>query len=111
MTGTGQTVASHTTVVFFFISSLTIRSQTDDYVTRADIGIVDDIGTFHTASYRTVYNNRTNQVAYIGSFSTCGIYADTHFAKFSQQLICSVDDGRNHFSRYKQLVTADGRRY
>ena len=41
--GACQAVAAHAAVVFFFISSLYVRSKTDNHIARTDIGIVYNI--------------------------------------------------------------------
>ena len=109
--GTCQSVAAHATIVLMLISSLPRGTETHNDITRTDVGIVDDILALHAASDSGVNDDGTYQIADICSFTTGCIYAYTHFTEFGQQFICSVDDGRNHFSWYKQLVTADGRRY
>ena len=109
MTGTGQSVATHATVIFFFVSSLSVRSQAYNYITRTDIGIINHIATLHAASYSTIYDDGTYQVAYIGSFTTCGIYAYTHLAELGEQFVRTVDDGGYYFARNQQFVSSDGR--
>ena len=109
VTGTCQTVATHTAVIFFFVSSLSVRSQTYNHITRTDVCIVNYIGTFHTASYCTVHNDGTYQVANIGSLTTGSIYTYTHFTQFGQQFVCSVNDSRNDFARNQEFVTSDSR--
>ena len=111
MTCAGQPVASHAAVVFFLVSGLSERSQPDDHVARTDVRIVDHVGAFHAAGNRTVDDDGTDQVAYIGRFAACSIAADSHFAKFGQQFVCSVDDGGDHFTRNQQLVASDGGGY
>lgn len=108
MAGAGQSVASHTAVIFFFVSGLSVRSQTDNDVTRTDIGVVDDIGALHAASHGRVYDNGTDQVAYIGSLAAGGINAYSHITKLGKQFVRSVDDGRNDFSGNEQFVASDG---
>ena len=107
MTCTCQTIATHTAVIFFFISSLSVRSQTYDNVSRTDICIVNYISTFHAACHCTVDNNSTNQVTNIGSFTSCCINTYSHFSQFGKQFVCSVDDSRNHFTRNQQFITSD----
>ena len=99
MAGAGESVAAHASVVFFFIGSLSVRCQPYDDFTRANIGIVNDIGTFHAACYGRIYDDGTNQVTYISSLASGSVYAYTHFAKFGQQFIRSVDDSGNDFTR------------
>ena len=107
MAGAGKSVTTHTTVIFFLISGLPAGGQAYNHITRTDIGIVDDIRALHAASYRRVYDNGAYQVADIGRFAAGGIYAYTHFAKFCQQFIRSVDNGGNYFSRNEQLIASD----
>jgi len=40
--------------------------------------------------------------------SAVRVTSDSHFAKFGQQFVCSVDDGGDHFTRNQQLVASDG---
>ena len=86
MTCTCQAIATHTAVIFFFISSLSVRSQTYDNVSRTDICIVNYISTFHAACHCTVDNNSTNQVTNIGSFTSCCINTYSHFSQFGKQI-------------------------
>ena len=111
MTGTGQTVAAHTAVVFFFVSSLSATAQTDDHVARTDVRIVDHIAAFHTAGHGRVNDNGAHQVAYVGSFTAGCVDAYTHFSHFGQQLVGAVDDGADYFARNQHLVSSDGRGY
>ena len=110
MTGAGQSVAAHTTVIFLFISSLSVRSQAYNYIARTDIGIINHIAALHAASYGAVHDDGTHQIAYIGSFTACSIYAYTHFAELGEQFVRSVDDGGDNFSRNEKFVASDGRR-
>ena len=107
MAGTGEPVAAHTAVILFLISGLSARGQTYNHISRTDIGIVNDIRTFHAASYRRVYDNGAYQIADVGSLTAGSIYAHTHFAEFGKQFVRSVDDGGNHFPRNKQLIASD----
>ena len=79
---TGQPVASHASVIFFLVCSLSERSQSDDHVARTDVRIVDHVGTFHAAGNRTVDDDGADQIAYIGRFATGRVTTDSHFAKF-----------------------------
>ena len=60
MAGRGQTIATHTSIVFFLVSGLSGRCQTYDHVSSLDILIVDYVRTFHAASDRTIYDDGTN---------------------------------------------------
>ena len=110
MAGTCKTVATHTAIVFFFISSLSVRGQSYNNVTRANVGIIDNVRAFHAASHGRVNDNCAYQITDISSFATGSIYAYTHFAKFGQQFVRSVDDCRDHFSRNQEFVTSDSGR-
>ncbi len=107
--GRSQTVATHTAVVLLLVSSLTSRRKTYDHITRADVGIVDDVAALHAAGYGRVNDDGTNQVAYIGSLAAGRIDADTHLAHLVEQVVGTVDDSRDHLARDEHLVTADGR--
>ena len=111
MTGGSQSIAAHTAIIFFFISGLSMRGKSHNDISRTDIGIVDNICTFHAACHCTVYDNSADEITYIGCFTSGGIYAYSHFTKFGQQFVCSVNDGGNYFSGDKQLVTSDSRGY
>ena len=41
-------------IVFFFISSLSVRGQSYNNVTRANVGIIDNVRAFHAASHGRV---------------------------------------------------------
>ena len=88
-----------------------MRGKSHNDISRTDIGIVDNICTFHAACHCTVYDNSADEITYIGCFTSGGIYAYSHFTKFGQQFVCSVNDGGNYFSGDKQLVTSDSRGY
>lgn len=105
--GAGQSVMLYTAVIFF-VSGFSVRSQTDNNVTRTDIGVVDDIGALHAASHGRVYDNGMDQVAYIGSPAAGGINAYSHNNEARQQSVRSVDDGRNDFSGNEQFAVSDG---
>ena len=107
MAGTCQTVAAHTSVIFFFIGSLSVRSKAYNDISRTDIGIVNNVRAFHAAGYGRVYDNSTNQVADISSLATGSIYTYTHFTEFSQQFVCSVDDSGDYFAGNQQFIASD----
>ena len=111
MTGAGQTVAAHTAIVMFLIGSLTGRAQTHNDITGTDVGIVYHVRALHAAGHSRVYDDRTHQVAHIGGLTTSGIDANTHLTHLSQQLVGTVDDGRDYLARHQHLVTADGARH
>ena len=50
-------------------------------VNESNIGIVNNIGAFHTTGHGGINDDGTYQVAYIGSLATCGIDADTHLTQ------------------------------
>ena len=89
----GQSVTAHTAIVFFLISSLSVRCQTYNHIARTDIGIVYNNCALHAAGHCRVYDNGTYKVAHIGCFATGGINAYSHFAEFGKQFIRTVDDG------------------
>ena len=71
------------------------------------LALFDNVRAFHAAGYGRVYDNGTNQVADISSFATGSIYTYTHFTEFSQQFVCSVDDGGDYFAGNQQFITSD----
>ena len=93
MTGTCQTVAAHSAIIFMLISSLAIRRQTNNDVAGTYVCVVDDIRTFHTASHCRVDDNRAYEVADIGSLASSGVYAYAHLAHLLQQLVGAVNNG------------------
>ena len=111
MACTCQTVRSHTAVILLLVCSLAEGSESYDYVTRTDVGIVDNILTLHAAGNCRVNDDGTHQVTDICCLATSGIYAYAHLAEVFQQFVRSVDDGRDDFSRNKHLVSADCARY
>ena len=50
MPGAGQSIAAHASIILLFISSLSCRTKTNDYISRAYIGIVYDITSLHATS-------------------------------------------------------------
>ena len=110
MAGRGQAIAAHTAVIFFLVGSLSVACQTDNHVSGLNIGVIDNVRTFHAAGHRTVNNHRTRQIADIGCLSTGAIHTDSHVAKFCHQFIVAIDDGRNDFTRNQHLIATDGAR-
>ena len=108
VTGRSQTVRAHSAVVTLFVSRLTCRTQSDNHVSRTDIGVVDDIAAFHTAGDRRIDDNRAHEVAHISRFTASGIDSDAHFAQFGQQFVGTVDDGGNDLAWNQQFVASDG---
>ena len=90
------------------IGGLTERGQSDDDVAGADTRIVDHIGAAHAAGDGAIDNDRAYQIAHVGRLATCGVHTDTHLTQLGQQLVCTVDNGRDHFTRDQQFVAPDG---
>ena len=90
------------------IRGLSGARKSHDHITRTDVGIVDDIASFHTTSNGGIDDNSPYEVAHIGCFTSRGKNADTHLTEFCQQFVSTVDDGRNHFARHQHLITSDG---
>ena len=108
--GRSQPVATHSAVVFFFVSSLPARRKSHNHITRLNIRIINHICTFHPAGNGAVHNNRTHQIAHIGRFTARFVNIHTHFTQICNQFACSVDDGRNHFTRNAVFIPSNGGR-
>ena len=106
-----ESVAAHSAVVGGFVRSLSRRRESHDDVAGTDVGIVDDVASFHATSHRAIYNNRAHQVAHIGSFPAGCVDAHTHFAQLREQLVRAVDDGTDHLAGNEHFVAANGRRH
>ena len=107
VTGTCQSIRTHTAVVLLLVCCLSERSQSYDNVTRTYVGIVDNVLALHTASYGRVDNDGAYEVANVGCLAACSIYAYSHFAQFGKQLVGAIDDGRDNLARDEHLVTSD----
>ena len=111
VTRRGQTVTAHTAVVFFLISRLPVTGKSYNDIARANPCIVYHIAAFHAAGHGRIHNDGTHQVTHISRLTACGIDPHAHLAQFGQQLVRTVDDGRNNLTRHQQLIASDGRRY
>ena len=111
MASTRKSIASHATIVFCFVSGLSTTRKSYNHVSWANIRIVYHIATFHAACHCRIHNDSAHQIAYICCFSTRCINANSHIAHLLQKLICTIDDGRNHFPRNEHLVSAYRTRY
>ena len=109
MTSRCQAIGTHTTVVFLLVGSLSETCKTNDNIAGCDVGIVDDIGAFHTAGDRRIDDDGACQIADISSLATCSIDTDTHLTQFGHQFVIAIDDGADDFARDEHLVTPDGR--
>jgi len=105
----GQAVAAHATVVAVLVGSLPRRAKADDDITRADVGIVDDVAALHAAGDGAVNDDGAHQVAHVGRLSACRPDADAHRAQLLQQLVSTIDNGRDDLAGNEQLVAPDGR--
>ncbi len=108
MASRSKAVRTHATIIFLLIGCLSIASKTYDHIACLNVGIIDHIATFHTASNRTIDNDCTSQVTDISSLTACTIDTNTHIAQLLHQFIVSIDDGADYLSRNKHLVTANG---
>ena len=108
MTGTGEAVAAHTSVVFLFVGGLSAAAQAHNHISGSDIGIVDDIAALHAAGDSAVHDDGAHQVAHIGRLATGAVDTDAHFAQFLHQLVGAIDDGAYHLTGNEHLVAADG---
>ena len=111
MACTGQPVAAHAAVVFLLVGGLSATAQSHDDISRTDIGVVDDVATFHAACHGGVYDDGAHQVAHVGCLAARGIDADTHLAHLGQQFVRTVDDGTDDFARDEHFVTSDSGRH
>ena len=93
MTGGGESVATHTTVVLLLVGSLSEGSQSYDAVARTDIGIIDYITAFHTTGDGGVNDDRAYQITHISCLTPRGIDADAHITHLLEQFVGAVDDG------------------
>ena len=108
MTSRGEPIAPHPAVVLMLVGGLSIGGKAYDYVSSGNASIVYDITATHAASHSAIHNNGTYEVAHIGCFSPCGVDAYTQLSKALQELLCAIDDFRNHFSRDERLVAPNG---
>ena len=106
-----ESVAAHSAIVGGFVRGLSRRREAHDDVAGTDVGIVDDVASFHATSHRAIYNNRAHQVAHIGSFAAGCVDAHAHFAQLREQLVRAVDDGTDHLAGNEHFVAANGRRH
>ena len=76
----GQSIAACTAVIFAFVCSLSRRTESYDAASCLDMGIINHIFPLHPGGYRTIDNNRTNQISHIRSFTSCRIDTDSQIA-------------------------------
>ena len=106
MAGRGKSVAAHSSVVFLFICSLSVRCQSHNHISRAYVCVVYDVAALHAAGHSRINNDCTDKVTHICSLTACGIYSHTHFAKFREKFIRAVYYRADDFTRHKKLVAA-----
>jgi len=73
-----QAVAAHAAVVRGFVSALSVRGQADNDIAGADMGVVDDVCSFHSTGDGAVNDDGPDKVAHVGCFTTGAVYTDTH---------------------------------
>ena len=106
--GRSEAVAAHSAVIFFFVGGLSETGETHDDITSADVGVIDDVGTPHTAGDGAINNDGAHEVAYVSRLAPRGVDADAHAAQLSQELVGAVDDGRDNLARDEHLVAPNG---
>ena len=109
--GRGESVAAHTAVVLFFVRGFAVGRESHDDVARAYVLVRYHILALHATGYGAVDDNRAHQVAHVGRLAARAVSVHAQCAQFGKQLFGAVDDGRDYFAGYQQLVAADGRRY
>src|SRR5687767_9366018 len=108
MPGRSEAVASHAAIVFFFVGCLAVRSKTDNNIASLNPAVINHIASFHSAYYRTVYCNRSDEVAQIGCFAPGANDVETMLAQHGQYFFRAVNDRRYYFTRDQVFITADG---
>ena len=108
MTGGGETIAAHAAIVLLLVGCLTVGRKANDNVASLDIGVVYHILATHTASDGRIDNDGAHEVADIGSLAARGVNSDTHLAKFGEEFVGAIDDGRDDLTWHEHLVSADG---
>ena len=106
MAGGGQSVAAHAAVVLLLVSGLTTRGKAHYDIARADVCVVDDVASFHTASHRAIHDDGPHEVAHVGCLAARAVDANPHVTQLLHQLVRSVDDGRDDLTRDEHLVAA-----
>ena len=108
VSGGGEAVAAHATVVGSLVGGLTVGGEADDDVAGMDVGIVDNVGTAHACGDGGVDDDGAHEVADVGGLATGEVDADAEVAHLLQELFGAVDDGTDDFAGDEVLVASDG---
>ena len=106
--GAGESVASHSAVVFSLVGRLAEGGEAYDDVARPDVGVVDDVGSAHTARDGAIDDDCADEVADVGRLAARGVDAHTHLSELCEELVGAVDDGADYFAGDEHLVAPDG---
>ena len=89
---------------------LTKRGQSHNHIAGLYACVVNYFVPFHARGYRRIYNDRTDQITHIGSFSASAVNLYAVGCQFFNEIFRSGNYGRNHFARNHIFVASNGRR-
>src|SRR6478736_4186302 len=110
MTGRCKSVASHSTVIFFFIRSLSKRREAYNNISTTKSFISENVIATHSAGYSAVNDYSTNEISNVCSFSSGAVDRNTIVSQHLQYLFCSVNNRCDYFTWNKIFVSSYGGR-
>ncbi len=106
---TRQTIATHASIIFSFVSRLSKRCQSNNNIAVLNVSTNDFISPYSCRN-SAINNNSAYQIAYVCRFATSRVDSHAHISHGLQKFFRSLNYRLNNFARNQPFVPAYCRR-